>query len=77
MRVTEKKFDQLLSNVRGSYLGLAWGVVDGNGERCDDEVLKEGRYVCAENAYTYMVLAVQKNEAGELILVEVERESED
>lgn len=77
MRMTEKQFDQLLSNVRGSYLKTEWAIVEDNGERCDDEVLKEGRYVCAENAYTYMVLAVQKNEAGELILVECEMTLED
>ena len=69
-KINADLFEKLSSVSRSGYLGLSWCVCDAEGNRCDDEVVKEGRYICAENYYGYAVLYVDKG----MVLVECEGE---
>lgn len=67
-KVNEDLFDKLKYAGSGSYSHLGWCVCDAEGNRCDDEVVKEGRYLCVENAQDYVVLYVGEGN----VLVECE-----
>lgn len=72
-KVNEDLFDKLKYAANGSYFRLGWCVCDADGNRCDDEVVKEGRYLCVENPQDYIVLYVDKGN----VLVECEEEAPD
>ena len=51
-------YNHLLRNVRGSYSHTEWGLVDVDGELCEDNVVAPGRHIVMENAYDSVVLYV-------------------
>jgi len=74
LAIPEAQFETLLGATRGGYLDLSWAVVDELGMPCPDNVLREGRFIVAENYYGYMVTLICKTEKGELFLVPCVRE---
>jgi hypothetical protein len=71
--ISEAQADALLKVVRGGFR-LTWAVVDGVGNQYMDNVLKEGRFVVAEDQIDYTIALVCKNDQGELFLVPCKQE---
>lgn len=58
MKLTDELMDELLSNCRGGYVNMDWTVCERDGSKAKDAVVKPGRFICAENPNTYIVLYV-------------------
>jgi hypothetical protein len=72
-KINADLFDKLKYAGQGSYVRLGWCVCDAEGDRCDDETVKEGRFICVEDAYGYVVLYVEKG----MVLVECTENEEE
>lgn len=71
--ISEAQMDALLKAARGGFR-LKLIVVDEVGNRYMDNVLKEGRFLVAEDEIDYTVSLVCKNDQGELFLVPCKQE---
>lgn len=72
IRLSPTAHSVLTRHVCGSYSHTDWAVVDGAGQRCEDGVIDEGRFIVVENAYDATILWITKdpNNPNNLILTQ-------
>ena len=71
MKISEELHDRILSECRGGYLGLGWGVTDETGcSLAPNTTLRPGMFIGADNYYGYVVLRVN----ADMSLTECEKE---
>ena len=69
--ISEELHDRILSECRGGYLGLGWGVADETGRPvAPNTPLRPCMFIGAENYYGYVVLRVN----ADMSLTECEKE---